>query len=127
MMEIGEARTVAVRARPHWNDTKIRLISGSGYRFSTSGRWWDMVVPCGAGGYSCALLRIAESRRRVPREPWFALIGSIDADEARTFLIGADRELVAPATGDLTCFANDLRRMHWNNWGAVELTVLRVT
>ncbi len=126
-MEIGEMCTVTVRARPRWNDTGIRLISGSRYRFSASGRWVDLVVPCGAGGYSCALLRSKESGRRVPTEPWFALIGSIDADEARAFLIGSERELAAPATGVLSCFANDLWGMYWNNWGAVELTVLRVT
>ncbi len=126
-MDIGESHTVSVRARPRWNDTGIRLVSGSRYRFSASGRWWDLVVPCGAGGYSSVLFRWLESRRRVPSGPWFALIGSIDAVEARAFPIGAGREWVAPAAGILTCFANDLRRMHWNNWGAVELAVLRVT
>lgn len=73
------------------------------------------------------MLRPLDRFKRVPSERWFALIGSIDADDARAFPIGAGREWVAPDAGVLTCFANDVPWAYLNNRGTVDLSVLRVT
>jgi len=126
VLAVGQSVDVRVRARATWTNTGIQLVAGQEYRFAARGRWWDAVVRRDADGYSSSLLRFAERWRRAPQENWFALIGAIDEDEAHLCLIGTARTLVAPTSGVLTCFANDVRFMSWNNWGRIDLTVTRV-
>lgn len=121
-LNIGESRKVTIQAQPKWNDTGIRLMPGR-YRFEAAGSWADWFVKCGPDGYHSLLLLMFEQQRRVPRAPWFALIGSIGRDEAGAFVIGKAVERDVTDEGDLCCFANDVDAMYWNNQGAVELTV----
>lgn len=69
----------------------------------------------------------SESLRRMPHAPWFSLIGSIDKDKNSCFLIGTDKNITAPKTGRLYCFANDVIIAYGNNQGSIELTVTRLT
>ena len=70
-------------------------------------------------------MRLFGHRKRIPTENWFALIGAIDCKSNTAFLIGKKREIRVKTAGELTCFANDMSSMYWNNWGHVELIVKR--
>jgi len=113
-----------IRAHHLWNDTGFELQAGRQYVLRAKGYWWDAFVRCTATGYPspCAWFHPLENRRRAPSSNWFALIGAIGHDLSTVFEIGAALSLTAPRTGYLSCFANDLPAMYWNNWGAVELT-----
>jgi len=95
------------------------------YSLSARGRWKDASIECDAAGYPSANVfqRLTERLRRVPGAPWFALIGAVDRRSETCFVIGAGRTVVAPASGELTCFANDLRGFYFNNDGSVTVTV----
>jgi hypothetical protein len=83
-----------------------------------------VAIPCGADGYANALAGSFNNKKRCPLANWFKLIGSIDADESYLFEIGIQLlDYKAPRSGKLTCFANDMDSMYWNNWGAIELSV----
>ena len=71
-------------------------------------------------------MRWAECCRCVSRARWFALIGVIGNDLGTAFIIGANAVHEAKHSDELTCFANDLRMLYWNNRGKVRLSVTRV-
>jgi hypothetical protein len=122
--------TVAIRASARWTRTGIHVDAGSRYRLSARGTWWDFYVRTGPAGYDGRLFEWLglQKRLRCRDARPFALIGAIDADAATQFPIG--RGLAAPwsppRSGELTCFANDLDGWYWNNWGSIELTVVRL-
>ena len=118
---------MAVVARGKWNDTGISLVAGQEYSFTAAGQWCDWNKLCGPDGYSSdnPILRTTEWLRRVPHEKWFALIGSVDHDRRTFFRIGVKQTRKMEFGGVLTCFANDVGLMYFNNSGAVQLTVTR--
>jgi hypothetical protein len=123
----GEQRTVRVPARPKWTRTGILVENGVRYLVATEGEWLDWRTPSGGRGYASPtrLFRLVERWRRHPTEKWFALIGTVDRRRDTQFLLGGAPDFVAPASGELVCYANDLSVMRWNNSGAVRLTVVR--
>lgn len=126
-LSVGESATRLIAAQNLWNDTGIRILVDQEYHFTTTGQWIDWYVACDADGFvspSPALWPF-EWLRRVPYAPWFALIGAIDRDQRTQFLIGTNRKIIAPASGELTCFANDTAFAYWNNIGSVEVTITR--
>lgn len=127
-MEIGQKVTVTVAARCPWNDTGVVLERGRTYRFTAAGEWADAWNRCGPEGYASnnVFMRLAEWARRVPSEPWFALIGAQARDLSTRFAIGAGCECQPRQTGELTCFANDVPFLYWNNRGEIALTIERV-
>jgi len=118
--------TVQINARPEWNDTGITLKAGQRYQFTASGTWKDAWNSCGPDGYpsNSTVLRLSEKYRRVADRNWFMLCGSLDKDTALIFPIGSS---FSPPPferdGVLTCFANDISYMYWNNCGSVALTI----
>jgi hypothetical protein len=114
--------TRSIPARERW--TRVCDIrQGAAYAFTASGQWNDWNIPADPVGYDRAWLRPFAGLRVMPKEQWFALIGSIDQDTDTAFLIGASYpSWIAWKTGVLYCFANDIPWMYWNNSGAVELT-----
>jgi len=124
LVEVG---TAFICARLRWNKTRIVLTSGERYLLTAKGHWVDFFLCHGpAGGPSTfQYLRRFESSRRMPSENWFALIGAIDCEQRTAFLIGDRKEITMTHSGELTCYANDLPSMYWNNWGRVELQVQR--
>lgn len=129
--QVTGRRTASIDARLCWNVTDMMLEAGRSYDFSATGTWRDANIVCHAGGYpppalspvQAMILRPFESLRRVPARPWFSLIGAIDQDMSTAFLIGRGGLMTVPKTGVLTCFANDVSFMYWNNSGIVMLSV----
>ena len=134
-------KTLCVSAREPWNATGLLLEAGRAYDFTAEGSWRDASIVCDAAGYrsdggdprplspralsplQAFILQRFEGYRRMPA-PWFALIGAIDEDIASAFVIGrAAARVKMPKTGMLTCFANDVPFMYWNNRGCLALTV----
>jgi hypothetical protein len=127
-VQIGQKTTVTVAARPLWNDTGVVLDQGHRYRFTATGQWIDWYINCGPAGYPSPnlVMRLGEGARRVPNQPWFALIGAIARDSSSQFPIGAGCNYQAASGGELTCFANDVPGFYWNNKGQVQLTIERL-
>jgi hypothetical protein len=94
---------------------------------TTDGEWLDWGKPSGAEGYDSPsrLFRLVERFRRHSTAKWFALVGTVDRDRATQFVLGGVASFVAPSSGELVCYANDLSVMRWNNSGEVRLTVVR--
>lgn len=127
LLSIGQSASVMIEAKSKWNDTGIVMSAGQEYQITVDGRWTDWCIPCDANGYTSSnlVLRLTEWLRRAPRENWFALIGAIDRDERNLFKIGARKTLETTTGGVLTCFANDVPFMYWNNKGSVQLNITR--
>ncbi len=128
-LKIGQTVTKAIYSRKKWNDTGVRLFTGQEYRFAVNpdDLWKDSFVVCNADGYRKPWLKIFERFRRVPNQNWFKLMGAIDFNEQHCFPIGTDQTMTASATGVLTCFANDLPTMYWNNSDSVHLSITRMS
>jgi hypothetical protein len=116
---------VAIDSRAHWVDTGVLIVAGATYELRATGTWRDASIDTDASGYASANIfqRLTERLRRMPDAPWFALIGAIDRREDTQFVIGTASRFRATASGQLTCFANDLRGFYFNNSGNVILTV----
>lgn len=126
----GERR-VRVDTRAPWTSTGLTLDAGSAYELSASGAWSDGGIDCGPSGFfsvgqgclRACVLRPAERLRVLPTAPWFALVGALDGDPSTAFEIGAGTIYTPPRAGMLTCCANDVPWMRWNNRGYITLTV----
>lgn len=116
---------VEIDSRAAWVDTGVCVIAGRSYLLSVTGRWSDAGIDTDAAGYRSANVfqRWTERWRRQPDAPWFALVGAIDKRKPTQFVIGRRLVLQATASGELTCFANDLRWFYFNNSGGVVLRV----
>ena len=122
--------TAEIRAARFWNDTGIMLEAGRRYDFVAEGRWIDLVVASGPQGNADPVWtqRLVAHRLRAPGQHYFTLMGALDRDPATIFPIGARLPgWSPPRAGQLTCFANDVPLMYWNNRGSVRLTVAPAT
>jgi hypothetical protein len=117
--------TAIIEARRIWNRTGIQLESGKTYTFHARGAWIDWYIRHGPEGDPSAnfYMRLFERFRRRKNEKWFALIGAVDQNIATAFLIGAGATIQMKYSGELTCFANDVRGFYWNNCGSVVVQV----
>ena len=87
--------------------------------------WTDWFIPAGPDGFSKWYLNWIAGTKRMRHEKWFALIGTYDRKEP--FLIGSGiTQLKAQKTGELVCFANDVRVLYWNNKGSIKLTITKI-
>ena len=126
VLKVRGTVTVRICARSKWNDTKIVVLKDSKYSFEAKGRWMDLHISSNADGYpSNQLLKIFEEDRRVPKANWFELICAVNFDDKGLLVIGTSQKMSMTSSGRLTCFANDVERMYWNNTGEVKLTVTR--
>jgi hypothetical protein len=126
-MNIGEPVIAEIKARPFWNETGIQLILGETYLITAEGQWVDFYIRHDPNGDPSPneYMRSFESQRRLPQENWFVLAGALNSDASTAFRIGSRRTYTPAASGQLTCFANDVEGFYWNNWGHVTMTVTR--
>lgn len=84
-----------------------------------------MFIPHGANGdpSNNFYMRLFERWRRVKDQNWFVLVGAVEEEIATAFVIGNGGRFRMTSSGELTCFANDVRGFYWNNCGSVVLTV----
>jgi hypothetical protein len=132
-MLIDETQVLRIYASKEWNHSLLRLVKGGIYRFSVmpSNQEWESgsaMLPIDADGRNLKYLFAAAPFLRMPSAKWFSLIGSIDKKRRYYFKIGKSVDLfVAPASGELICFANDLRMLRReNNQGHLDLMVTRL-
>jgi hypothetical protein len=125
---VAGVMTVRIPARDYWCDTGITLSAGVRYDLSAQGTWCDAGLRSDPGGNPAPILlqRIFARFLRMPGEHYFTLIGAFDRDPATMFPIRKGIEFVAPRSGMLTCFANDVGWAYRNNSGEVTLTVKQI-
>ena len=130
-----QSAPLRIKARRPWNPTGIEVAAGEQYAFQAQGKWLDFIISRTAGGYSTeqapavsrSFLSRHEDSRRMPRENWFVLVGTVGQDESTAFVIGEKLENWQPAgAGELMCFANDVPGAYFNNFGSVTLRVTRI-
>ena len=122
----GESATATIQARPRWNCTGILLKKDTPYDISAEGTWWDATHrhgPDGDTSQKSVVLRMWEWARRMRHENWFKLICAQDYDKRTAFPVGSHKPFVPSRDGELTCYANDVWIMYWNNTGCIKMTV----
>lgn len=140
----GEQYSIKVSAGESWRDGAIRT-DARGYE-----AFYDARSDCFVALGQC--YPHLRSTPRLPTAPWFSLvccIGSlltvlgpvepgheasatyVAADEAALhasqFHVGLDLTFLAASTGELLCYANDAHSLYWNNRGAINVTVARLS
>ncbi|WP_236190047.1 hypothetical protein [Pseudomonas paraglycinae] len=121
--------SVQIQANDPWCPTSVMLAVGQRYFFRATGNWFDWHEEHNVNGAAVPKLKLFLPliRCKAQGATWFTLIGSIDKDSHSFFPIGDGSRWpngwVAPASGQLRCFANDVRLMYRNNTGAITLQV----
>ena len=114
-----------VRADRTSSPSPVVLTEGGTYAVSATGTWFDAGTPCGPAGYDSRglVLRLSARLRRSPGERWFQLMGEVGRHR---FPLRDGEKFVAPASGRMSCWPNDVRILYGNNSGHVAVTVERV-
>lgn len=113
-----------VASREKWNRTGIELVAGQRYHYAAIGTWHDASILCDANGWTDVWrYGYVEWAKRCLAANWFQLVGSV-GKASPMIVLGTGGEFVAPASGELYCFANDAEWAYGNNEGAIELTVV---
>ncbi|MGE8064808.1 hypothetical protein [Pseudomonas sp. NPDC089569] len=120
-----------IDSKQYWNDVPLPLQAGTRYYLRATGEWLDWHNPGDANGYDKSSMNWAKGllRFQAPQATWFTLIGSIDRQRKSLFIIGDGSRWkegwVAPQSGQLSCYANDVPGFYWNNKGTVTLEIWR--
>lgn len=127
-LAVGEEVRVAIEAGRVWNPTPVVVDPAQQYSLRVYGtqQWTDGPYESDANGYRGWFNFLVKSKKRVPAEKFFALIGAIDKDESTAEKIGIHRENWSPPRrGQLFAYANDLPTRYCNNLGSLDLTIRR--
>lgn len=125
-LEVNQTIKVNVKAKCKWNNTTLEIAEGERYEFTAIGKWVDFIIKSDADGYANFYMRLFDSKKRVKRFAWFALIGSLNKNEKKHYLIGKENVISFDENGVLYCFANDAKWFYWNNIGHVDLHIKRI-
>ncbi|MFJ7793837.1 hypothetical protein [Pseudomonas sp. NPDC096950] len=118
-----------ISSRDKWAGTGVTLEQGRRYFFRASGTWRDAWIHCDANGYNRTFLNLAKRFLRCSTGDacWFMLIGAIGESTDSFFVIGDGARWsegwIAPASGKLSAFANDINGFYWNNSRSIILEV----
>ena len=110
-------------------DTGIDVREGQIYTVSVreTSPWQDASVDANPDGVEVSdevlAMKWARSFRQLPQERYLKVCGVIGDLMNEPFPIGAQNTFVAPSSGRLYLFANDVPGMHANNSGTAEITV----
>eukprot|EP00466_Bigelowiella_natans_P012492 jgi/Bigna1/68415/fgenesh1_pg.6_\ len=114
----SKERSIQVPSRPLWVESGVDVQAGDLVTISASGEWTDWYINCSADGYKFP--SFLQSLLRHPEAKCFALIACV----------GKDLELCTHASswrasknGEIMLFANDVPRMYWNNYGALQVHI----
>lgn len=125
-LQINETTEVKIRARCRWNSTQIEISEGEEYEFTATGKWTDFTIKKDADGYTNSYMQLFDAKKRAIHFLWFALIGSLNKNEDKYYLIGKKSNISFDEMGILYCFANDAKGFYWNNFGQISLHIKRL-
>lgn len=125
-LNIGGQKKFIIDSALKWNSTELSVFTTEEYYFEAAGTWKDASIECTADGYTHLALTLATIFRRSFNNKWFALIGTVDKS-GRKYLIGRKKTIKFCKAGTLYFYANDIIFMYWNNHGAIELTIKRIS
>lgn len=118
-----EVHTAPIDSRIKSNATGIHVEQGYTYRYAAVGIWHDAWIQCDADGWNQWWAIPLSPFKRCRDADWFQLVA--DVGDA-TVPLGTCGTFVAPASGELRCYANDGDCAYANNRGSITLTVARV-
>lgn len=119
-------KAAIIESCSYWNKTGFHVEKDKRYRYAAVGAWKDASVLCDADGWSSATCDLLLGwGKRCHEARWFQLVGSVDG-QSPPIVMGSSGTFIAPASGELHCYANDGRWAYANNTGAVALTVAPV-
>lgn len=127
-LAIDKSHTVIIDSALEWQDAEIEIEANQSYRFDASGRWVDFFIPTDADGFKGRLLMPKDENKIAPGFNWLALVGRLDSDPEKIFLLGTRNNINFNNSGTLKCIANDMKKGGFyrkNNWGKVTLTITR--
>jgi len=128
----GIEATLFLDARSGWQDTGLRVKKGQRLSIDCSGMWavapenesqrWPGTGPEGHGNHPGEKIhRKGDAKKELPGVPFGALLGKVsDA----IFLIGDQREIVAPAEGAFYLVINDYPFYRHDNRGGLTITIV---
>lgn len=123
-LEINQSKTFTIYSGEYWNETDVFIESGEEYKFVSEGTWKDLLKATDADGYSNSYMKLYDRWKRSKSDKWFALIGSVN--KSTDFLIGKTNQIVFQESGNLCCYANDVKGFYWNNSGHILMKVTRI-
>lgn len=116
-----------IYASEYWNRTGIIITRGKRYSFEANGEWSDGGHLCSADGWTpdwnSLVLKLVEFSKRQSVQPLFKLIAAVDGNRPY-IVLGTRGSFVAPQSGELYCFANDVPGFYGNNSGKVSLKIV---
>lgn len=125
-LKINESIKIKIYAKSKWNSTLIEISENEEYEFNAIGNWKDLFITTDADGFTCLYMQLFNSVKRAKRHKWFSLIGSLNQKKDSYFLIGKHNIVSFKNCGNLYCFANDVNRFYWNNFGYLTLHIKRI-
>ena len=143
-LQVKDRREFCVKASEHYSWTGVKLVQGGHYLFTIpQGQyWWDSGIKCGPDGWEPEtqklnfiqkiILRKMKKYRRVAKAPFFELIGAVGRSDENLFRINQHKTdpqsppFICPANEILYVFANDLKRMYFNNKGEMKVIIERI-
>jgi hypothetical protein len=126
----GETGIITIDAADYWAETGVQVQENRAYRVKvldmSSVRDWNIRVQ-NLDGWPRSFRRTVFTgllfwARRRPLDPWFAVIATVDRKHPRR--LREDREYIAPASGELVCYFNDLPVAYGNNHGVAKLQLI---
>lgn len=130
-MAIPPTQTTApIYAKNEWNDTGAILEKGKTYRISSL----SIIEPLKDENWESRSIygedwqgfwhKLFSKAKRNKGANWFALVGTVDKKHPWTFQY--ETNFIAPESGMLTCYFNDVPMMYWNNSGKVTLNIQKI-
>jgi hypothetical protein len=122
--------TGTIYAKNKWNETGVLLEKGETYQISSI----SITEPLRDAGWKSSSIygenwqgfwhKLFSKLKRKKNANWFALIGTVDREHSWAFQ--SDTQFIAPESGMLVCYFNDVPIMYWNNSGKVVLNIQNV-
>ena len=125
-LQPSQYKEIEIMARHKWNPTNIEILAGEEYRFDVTGTRRDIIIKTSADGFSNFFMDLYASRKRSKENKWFALMGSLEQNENKLFLIGKENTIEFDESGTFYCLAKDDKHFYWNNFGSVKMKIKRI-
>lgn len=127
MSELTTQTTNPIYANKMWNQTGVILEKGKMYQISTVSVLepfrdanWESKSIVGQDWQGFWHKHFTKFKRK-KNENWFALIGTID--KKHPWALKYQTKFIAPESGMLICYFNDVPIMYWNNSGTIILNI----